>query len=56
MRMGEFSIFHWLIVLAFLVFSTGIPLAVAFWIGKKLGDKSGYIRGYKDGQESVRGK
>jgi len=54
--MGEFSIFHWLVVFALMVFLTGIPLALAFWFGKKFGDKRGYIRGYKDGQESVRGK
>ena len=45
--MGEFSIFHWVVVAIIMVFLTGIPLVVAFWIGKKLGDKSGYIRGYK---------
>ena len=54
--MGEFSILHWAIVLALMVFFTGIPLALAFWIGKKLGDKSGYIRGYKEGQQSAQGK
>jgi len=50
--MGEFSIFHWLIVLA--VFF-GIFLLVpwlAYRHGKKVGDQEGYIRGYKEGQQS----
>lgn len=54
--MGEFSIFHWVIVVILMVFLTGIPLVLAFWIGKKLGDKSGYIRGYTEGQQSVQRK
>ena len=50
--MGEISIFHWLIVLAVL-------LAIPFLLyrhGKKVGDQQGYIRGYKEGQQSVQGK
>ncbi len=50
--MGEFSIFHWLIVLAVLF---GIFLLVpwlAYRHGKKVGDQEGYIRGYKEGQQS----
>jgi hypothetical protein len=54
--MGEFSIFHWEIVLAILLFLTGIPLALAFWIGTKFGDQRGYIRGYKEGQQSAQVK
>jgi len=54
--MGEFSIFHWVIVLVLMVFFTGIPLFLAFLFGKKLGDQRGYIRGYKDGQQSEQGK
>jgi len=54
--MGEFSIFHWVIVLVLMLFLTGIPLFLAFWIGKKIGDQRGYIRGYKEGQQSVPGQ
>jgi hypothetical protein len=50
--MGEFGIFHWLIVL--------VPLLlIPYWLyshGKKVGDQQGYIRGYKVGQQSVQGK
>jgi hypothetical protein len=55
-NMGEFSIFHWVIVLAILLFFTGIPLVLAFWIGKRIGDRRGYIRGYTEGQQSAQGK
>lgn len=47
--MGEFSIFHWLIVLVVLI---GIPYLL-YRHGKKVGDQQGYIRGYKEGQQSV---
>lgn len=53
--MGEFSIFHWLIVLVYLVFWGGIFVAIpwlAYRHGKKVGDQAGYIRGYKEGQQS----
>jgi hypothetical protein len=53
--MGEFSIFHWLIVLAVLAVFFGIFLLMP-WLtyrhGKKVGDQAGYIRGYKEGQQS----
>lgn len=53
--MGEFSIFHWLIVLVILLGNLGIFLLmlwVAYRHGKKVGDQTGYIRGYKEGQQS----
>jgi hypothetical protein len=53
--MGEFSIFHWLVVL---VIFGGIVLGVpwlAYRHGKKVGDQQGYIRGYKEGQSVNRG-
>jgi len=53
--MGEFSIFHWLIVLAVLAVFFGILLLVP-WLasrhGEKVGDQAGYIRGYKEGQQT----
>jgi hypothetical protein len=50
--MGEFSIFHWLIVLMFLgCIFVGLPW-LAYLHGKKVGDQTGYIRGYKEGQQS----
>ncbi len=49
--MGEFSPIHWLVVLAFLTFLIGIPL-FAYRHGRKVGDQQGYIRGYKEGQQS----
>jgi hypothetical protein len=51
--MGEFSPIHWLVVLAFLIgIIVGIPL-FAYRHGRKVGDQQGYIRGYKEGQQSV---
>ena len=50
--MGEVSIFHWLIVLV-------LVLLIPYWLyshGRKVGDQEGYIRGYKEGQQSVPGK
>jgi len=46
----EFPI-HWLIVLALLGIVVGIPL-FAYRHGRKVGDQEGYIRGYKEGQQS----
>jgi hypothetical protein len=54
--MGEFFIFHWIPVLVIMLFLTGIPLVLAFWIGKRIGDRRGYIRGYTEGQQSAQGK
>jgi hypothetical protein len=50
--MGEFSPFHWLITLA--VFFAGILSVpwLAYRHGKKIGDATGYMRGYKEGQQS----
>ncbi len=48
--MGEFSIFHWLIVLV--VFGIFLVPWLAYRHGKKVGDQAGYIRGYKEGQQS----
>ena len=57
--MGEFSIFHWLIVLLIVLWKIviygGIFVAIpwlAYRHGKKVGDQAGYIRGYKEGQQS----
>jgi hypothetical protein len=52
--MGEFSPFHWLIVLAFVFIGSVSFAIVAPWLayrhGKKVGDQAGYIRGYKEEQ------
>jgi len=51
--MGEFSIFHWLIVLVvFLGIVFGVPW-LSYRHGRKVGDQEGYIRGYKEGQQTV---
>lgn len=52
--MGEFSIFHWMIVLLLLLVFIVVPLVIAYRMGKKLGDQQGYIRGYKEGQQSAK--
>jgi len=44
---------HWLIVLAFLSLFVVIPWWLFYRLGKKMGDREGYIRGYKEGQQSV---
>ncbi len=49
--MGEFSPLHWLIVLLLLAIFLGIPW-LAYRHGKKVGDSVGYMRGYKEGQQS----
>jgi hypothetical protein len=53
--MGEFSPFHWLIVLAFLFVGCIFLLIVVPWLnymhGKEVGDQAGYIRGYKERQQ-----
>jgi hypothetical protein len=49
--MGEFSPFHYLIVLLPLFVILVVPL-LAYQQGKKVGDAEGYIRGYKEGQQS----
>lgn len=46
---------HWLIVLTILAFIFSIAFAIpliAFKFGRKLGDQAGYIRGFKEGQQS----
>jgi hypothetical protein len=50
--MGEFNPFRWLVALVILF---GIALAVPWFVyrhGKKVGDATGYMRGYKEGQQS----
>lgn len=43
---------HLLIVLIFpLLILFGLPF-VGYQIGKKVGDSTGYVRGYKEGQQS----
>ena len=47
---------HWLILLMVLAIFGGIAIGVlflAYYLGKKSGDQAGYIRGYKEGQQSV---
>jgi hypothetical protein len=53
--MGEFSPFYWLIVLGVVVFILVSAPFFAYWHGKKVGNQAGYIRGYKEGQQSVKG-
>jgi hypothetical protein len=50
--MGEFSILHWLYVLICVGILVGVPW-LFYRLGRKVGDQSGYIRGYKEGQQSV---
>jgi hypothetical protein len=50
--MGEFSILHWLYILVPLGIVVGVPW-FAYRHGRKVGDQQGYIRGYKEGQQSV---
>jgi hypothetical protein len=45
---------HWLILLAFFfVIVLGAPW-LAYRHGRKVGDQQGYIRGYKEGQQSAK--
>ena len=50
--MTEFSIFHWVIVLFILFAMTGLPFFLAYHYGKRAGDREGYARGYKEGQQA----
>ena len=50
--MGEFSIFHWLVVLVVLGLLVPLPLFFAYRHGKAVGERDGYIKGLKEGQES----
>jgi hypothetical protein len=53
--MGEFSIFHWLIVLIVLLvlgLFVVLPLFLAYRHGKAVGERDGYIKGLKEAQES----
>jgi hypothetical protein len=50
--MGEFSIFHWLIVLLVLGLFVVLPLFLAYRHGRAVGERDGYIKGPKEGQES----
>jgi Sec-independent protein translocase protein TatA len=47
----EFPI-HWLIVLLVVGVIFGIPY-LAYRGGKKVGDAQGYMRGFKEGQQSA---
>jgi len=51
--MGEFSSVHWIIVLVILGIYIAVPVLL-YKVGKKVGDQGGYIRGYKEGQQSMR--
>ena len=48
--MGEFSLFHWLIVLFVLGLFWVLPLFFAYRHGKAVGERDGYIKGLKEGQ------
>lgn len=50
--MTEFSIFHWAIVFFILFAMTGAPFFLAYRYGKRAGDREGYARGFKEGQQS----
>jgi hypothetical protein len=50
LKMGEISPIHVLILLVLLAV-LGVPW-LAYRHGKKVGDQAGYIRGYKEGQQS----
>jgi Sec-independent protein translocase protein TatA len=43
---------HLLIVLVLLVVVFFVPSWLAYRLGKKVGDATGYIRGFKEGQAS----
>jgi Sec-independent protein translocase protein TatA len=47
----EFPI-HWLIIFIILGLLLGVPFLL-YRHGKKVGDQEGYIRGFKEGQQSV---
>ena len=44
---------HWLILLLLLSLIFVLPLFLAYRHGKHVGDQQGYIRGFKEGQQSV---
>jgi len=52
MGVGDFSPFHWLIALG--GFFAGILCVpwLAYRHGKKIGDATGYMRSYKEGQQT----
>lgn len=54
--MGEFSPIHTLIVLTimggFLLCALALPYFL-YTVGRKVGEQAGYIRGYKEGQQSL---
>lgn len=53
--MGEFSPIHWIIALVTLGVIVVLPLFLAYRHGKAVGDRDGYIRGIKEGQELRKG-
>jgi hypothetical protein len=52
--MGELSPIHLLIVLFFVLGFCVILPRFLYRHGKKVGDQEGYIRGYKEGQQSTK--
>jgi hypothetical protein len=52
--MGNFGLIHLLIVAVILLVYVAVPVIV-YKVGKKVGDQGGYIRGYKEGQQSLQG-
>jgi Sec-independent protein translocase protein TatA len=50
---GEFNPIHWLIVMGIMLIYVAVPVFL-HKIGKKVGDQAGYIRGYKEGQQSLK--
>ena len=50
--MGNFGLIHLLIVGTILLVYLAVPIVV-YKVGKKVGDQGGYIRGYKEGQQSM---
>jgi hypothetical protein len=44
---------HWLILLLFLMFFFVVPIFLVYRHGKNVGDQQGYIRGFKEGQQSA---
>lgn len=47
-----FSPLHWAIVFFILFAMTGVPFWLAYRWGKRAGDREGYARGYREGQQA----
>jgi len=52
--MGNFGLIHLLVVAIILFVYLAVPVLL-YKVGKKVGDQGGYIRGYKEGQQSLQG-